>query len=251
MPCHDLDDGENGCLLEVGDECFSLLRHRQVVAPGEEVTHLELVLAEAVEEKVFAETHLRHELSVLRKVVVEVLGQEVLRRALKVADVEPDVEVGLQLLVLRYFLPAESLNSSAIKGLCVQRLRDYLPVSEVLADGRGSFELGPSQGRLVLLTLVRLFGRCRNRLHSLFLLKTQLRGYSQRGAFFRLCLVLLSGHLCLLDAFGKLYRETLLGYARFRGHLHRTHAMRRDFMQVFRRRAQRPSARLLHYWCMV
>lgn len=79
-PRHYLKYRQNRSLIKILNERPGLLRDGQIVAPGEDVGNLVLLLREAVEPEVLAQAHLGHELPVLRKVVVKVPSLQVLGR---------------------------------------------------------------------------------------------------------------------------------------------------------------------------
>lgn len=75
---HDLDNAQDSCLVEVTDEGLDLLRDRQIVTARENVRQTHFVLHKCVEPKILTESHLRHQLTIEREMVVEVLRLETL-----------------------------------------------------------------------------------------------------------------------------------------------------------------------------
>ena len=73
MHSHHFDDTQDGCLFEITDETFGLLRYRQIVAPREHVFDSVLLLCKTIEPKILAQAHLCRDFSVLREMVVEML----------------------------------------------------------------------------------------------------------------------------------------------------------------------------------
>ena len=87
-----LDDAHDGCSLEVPDEGVHVLLVTQVVASGEEVLDLQLVVEHAERPEVLTQTSLGRQLAVVREMVVPLVPTHVLKSALLVRDVISNVE---------------------------------------------------------------------------------------------------------------------------------------------------------------
>lgn len=88
-----LDDAHDGCGLEVPDEGVHVLLVAQVVAPGEEVLDLQLVVQHAEGPQVLTQPCLCRQFAIVGEVVVPLVPSHVLKGTLLVRDVISDVEV--------------------------------------------------------------------------------------------------------------------------------------------------------------
>lgn len=87
-----LDDAHDGCSLEVPDEGVHVLLVTQVVASGEEVLDLQLVVEHAERPEVLTQTSLGRQLAVVGEMVVPLVPTHVLKSTLLVRDVISNVE---------------------------------------------------------------------------------------------------------------------------------------------------------------
>lgn len=125
-------DAQDGGLVEVFSEVLNLALVAQVVASRKEMTHLQLRFQVAVRPQVLAETGFGRQLTVVRKVVVELVGLEL---DLDVRHVELDVE-SLAGIFFMLDLPADPVHCSSDVGLCAVNLADDAVFGQVAVPER-------------------------------------------------------------------------------------------------------------------
>ena len=110
-----------------------------------------LVLVPALEPKVLTKAHFRNEFSILREVVVELSGLEILRASFQITNSKADMETSASALILRDFFPAEASDGPTIEGFRVERLSDDHCVALIFLDahadcGSASINRGTAHG---------------------------------------------------------------------------------------------------------
>ena len=93
MLCHDLDNTEYGCLVEIVNELLTLFQITEIIASWNQTCDLMLCLTETIEPQITAEASLGGQLPVPWKVIVELIWLQIIACSLQVLHIETDMEL--------------------------------------------------------------------------------------------------------------------------------------------------------------